>query len=196
MKITVKTAQHVEVSRKITKAKLAKNGGLEVSFEETLTFKDENDKTVELNRDHPNVIGKNIPHDDLINGFALLRPHLAIITDCLEAHKKTLYDLDDDPETLEKFKVNSISIGGSGEHEGVTISGSKKLSGGRLLNLNTPFTKYYDENDPYTYADELSSLISHICEEVELYLDGKIAPDAQLDLFEEEDKKSEDFEGF
>lgn len=196
MKITVKTAQKVEVSRKITKAKLAKNGGLEVSFAETITFLNEDGKTVELNRDNPGVIGKNIPHDDLLNGFSLLRPHLAIITDCLEAHKKTLYDLDDDPETLEKFKVNSISIGGSGEHEGVTISGSKKLSGGRLLNLNTPFTKYWDENERYEYADELNSLIEHICTEVELYLDGKIAPDAQLDLFEEKENEGEDFEGF
>lgn len=194
MKITVKTAQSVDVKRNISKAKLAKNGGLEVTFEETVTFTDENGKTVELNRE-PSIICKNIPHDDLINAFALLRPHLAIITDCVEAHKKTLYDLDDDVESLEKFKVTSFSKGGTGEHEGVTISGSKKLSGGRILNLNTPFTKYYDENDPYDHADELSSLITHICNEVEAYLDGKIAPDAQLDMFESTDE-SEDFEGF
>lgn len=194
MKVTVKTAKSVDIRRKITKAKLAKNGGLEVSFEETIIFTDGEGSPVELNRD-PTVPCKNIPHEDLLNAFAMLRPHLAIVTDCLEAHKKTLYDLDDDPEVLELFKVNSFSIGGNGEHEGVTISGSKKLSGGRLLNLNTPFTKYYDENDRYPYADELSGLIAHICEEVELYLDGKIAPDAQLDMFEANDE-GDDFEGF
>lgn len=194
MKITAKTAQYVEVKRKITKAKLAKNGGLEVNFEETVTFTDGEGKPIELNRD-PSIICKNFPHDDLINAFALLRPHLAIITDSIEAHNKTLYELDDEPESLEKFKVNSFSIGGSGEHEGVTLSGIRKLGGGRILNLNTPFTKYWDEHDPYSYADELKGLIDHICQEVELYLDGKIAPDAQLDLFED-NEADEDMGGF
>lgn len=193
MRVTINTAQKVNVSRKITKAKLSKSGGLDVVFDESVLIVDSEGETIELTRE-PSVACRNLVDDDLLHAFDLLRPHLAIICDQVEANGKTLYELDDEPNALDNFKVISFSIGGSGEHEGVTLSGYKRLRGGRVLNLNSPFTKYLDENEPYEYAEELNQLINHCSNEVLAYLDGKIKPNAQGELFDENGDAKEDFD--
>ncbi len=193
MKITVQTAKEVSISRKISKAKINKGGGVDVTFFETIIFKDEDGNDVELSRE-PTVPCRNLIHDDLQAAFDMLRTHLAIICDQPEAKDKTFYELDEDYENLNHFEVKSYSIGGSGDHEGVSISGNRLLKRGRVLNLNAPFTKYFDENDPYENATELQSLINHCNDEVLAYLDGKIKPNAQGDLFEQQGNEAEDME--
>ena len=180
MRITTKEAA-TNISRRIIKAKLAKHGGLDVEFEQTIKFLNDKEEEIELTSD-ASLSCKNFPHPDLVNAFNMMRAHLAIITDMPEAIGLSLHDLDDKEDLIEKFKVSSFSIGGSGESEGVTLSGGKKLNGGKILNLSTPFTKFDDENDPYEYHYELKSLIDHACDEVNEYLDGKIAPNAQQEI--------------
>lgn len=184
------------VRRRITKAKMAKHGGLDVEFEQTKTivkFVDGEEKEIILQSDEITSL-KAFPHDDLKNAFLFLRVHLAIIADQLQGLKADIHFLEDEEQFgfIEQFTVNSFSIGGNAEHEGVTLSGNKKLSRGRLLNLNTPFTKFEDETgEPYEFALELKHLVDHVCEEVELYLDGKIAPDAP-NLFNSGDDDEKD----
>lgn len=173
-----------EVSRLINKAKLAKNGGIEVEFTITETFY-ENDEVVLETSGESTYAGHKLAHPDAIHAFDLLRGHLAIICDQREAFEKTLEDLDDDELTIDKFKVTGYSIGGTGDNEGVSLTGNKKIRRGQVLNLTAPFTKFMDENDPYEYGHELSATILHASEEVIKYLDGKIAPSAQGDLFEQ-----------
>lgn len=175
------------VRRRITKAKMAKHGGLDIEFEQDKTivkFIDGEEIQIKMQSNEATSI-KSFPHEDLKNAFLYLRVHLAIIADQLDGLKCDLHFLEEaeQQDFIDKFTVNSFSIGGTGEHEGFTLSGFKKLSRGRVLNLNTPFTKFEDETEePYEFALEAKHLIDHCCEEVELYMDGKIAPDAP-DLF-------------
>ncbi len=170
------------IKRKIFKAKLAKNGGVEVEFEQTLTIEKPSEKPFNINS-YEGSKREPFPHEDLVLAFSLLRSHLAFICDLPETRDKELHQLDDDVEALERIKVTGFSIGGNGESEGVTLIGFKRLKGGRLLNLSTPFTKYVDESgEGYEYAAELSYLMNHVTDEVELYIDGKIAPDAQQEM--------------
>ncbi|QTE37510.1 hypothetical protein J3L18_00130 [Mucilaginibacter gossypii] len=167
-----------EVTRLISKAKLAKNGGIYVEF--TLIEKYlENGEVVLETSGNSTYEGEKLAHPDALHAFDMLRVHLAIICDQREAFEKTLVEVDGDPEIINKFKVLSYSIGGSGDSEGVSLFGSKKISRNRTMNLPAPFTKFMDENDPYEYGDELMATIAHVSDEVNKYLDGKIAPSAQ-----------------
>lgn len=115
-------------------------------------------------------------HDDLKDAFSKLVPHLAILC----SQRNVVADANLDDVELPEFGVRSFSIGGSGENEGVTISGWMDGEYG-MVNLNTPFTKY--ENDEYPFISELSSAIHMCIYEVEQYLfEGKRAPEQQPEL--------------
>lgn len=183
-----------EVKRKITKAKLAKHGGLDIEFEQIKYIEKVVDGEVVLiempSDESPSL--KSFVHDDLKHAFNLMRSHLAIICDLPEAKGKNLHELDDDEEALLRIKVIGFSIGGSGDNEGVSLTGFKTLKGGKILNLNAPFTKYVDESgEGYEFSDDLNHLMNHATTEVELYIDGKIAPSAP-DLFNNSDEIEED----
>ena len=173
---TVTVETKTEVTRKISKVKLIKTGGVLVQFEQTINIKiDQQD--VEQIADVP-YTGKNIPHPDLLYAFKLLRPHLAILCQQLDGRENHIRKIEEDEDFMSNFNVTGISIGGSGEHEGATIFGTKKIKRG-VLNLVAPFTKFFDEIDPYENVDEFSHLVTHTLNEAELYIEGKIAPNAQ-----------------
>lgn len=188
----------VNVSRKVTKAKLKKDKTLDVSFEETVTIIEMVDgeevaKTVQAEYTRT---GKNIVHEDMESALEYLRPHLAILCDQAEAQEKEYYELDGDVESLDKYKVNAYAIGGSGISEGVTLTGVRYGKNG-ALNLNSQFTKYEggENEDTYEHAFELRGMINHCNEEALLYVEGKMAPTAQLDMFEQEEKERSENEG-
>lgn len=199
MKGTITTNAQVHTARKITKVKLTKGRTLDVSFEETVTIIEiidgkETSKTVVADCTR---VGKNIVHDDMNDALSLLRSHLAILCDQVEAQGKNYYELEEDDERLDRYKVNSYSVGGSDIHEGVTITGLRYGKGGAPLNLNSPFTKWEggDNEDTYENSFELHGMITHCNEEALLYIDGKMAPDAQLDLFDQEENEFRESEG-
>ena len=179
----------VQVSRHITKVKLAKNGGVEVEFEQTTVLPVDGGNVIEYYADVP-YKGRSLPHPDLLHAFELLRGHLAIICSQLDGKKPDLHKIESDELFLALFKVTGVSIGGTGDSEGVTLVGNKKIKRGQL-NLVSSFTKYMDENDPYEYADELMHLVTHVVDEANQYVDGKIAPDAQGKLEFEANKSDE-----
>lgn len=188
----------VNVSRKVTKAKLKKDKTLDVSFEETVTIieiidGEEVSKTVQAEYTR---IGKNIVHEDMEAALEYLRPHLAILCDQVEAQDKEYYELDSDLESLDRYKVNSYAIGGSGISEGVTLTGTRYGKYGPQ-NLNSQFTKYEggENEETYEHAFELRGMINHCNEEALLYVEGKMAPTAQLDMFEQEEKERSENEG-
>lgn len=195
---TIENAK-VSVSRRVTKVKLKKDKTLDVTFEETVTIIEmvdgkEEVKTVQADCTR---IGKNIVHEDMESALDNLRAHLAILCDQVEAQDIGYYDLDSDAEALDKYRVNSYSIGGSGIHEGVTLTGIRYGKGGSPLNLNSQFTKYEggDNEDTYENSFELRGMINHCNEEALLYVEGKMAPTAQLDMFEQEEKERSENEG-
>lgn len=173
MNIIVESA----VSRKINKVKLGKNGGLEITFELTEIIQ-LNGKDFSRVSEHPGVIFREIPHPDLIHAFNLMRAHYVIIAGQLDGKNAELDKVENNEDFIALFKITGFSIGGNGESEGVTLIGNKKIKRG-IINIPAPFTKFFDEQDPYEYADELQHLVMHATDEVNKYIDGKIAPDAQ-----------------
>jgi hypothetical protein len=141
-------------------------------------------------------------HDDLANAFKALVPHFAGICEELEDAiiSKAIYqkddlsyldNLEDNENPLKYYSVKGFSIGGSGDDEGVTISGNKKLQSGKLVNFNTPFTKFFDF-DNYSYCSELRNALDNLRSEVYDYLEGKQAPPRQQSI--DFEKTEENFE--
>jgi hypothetical protein len=164
---------------KIRKAKLTKKGTLEVSYDEIITGA----RTSIINK--LNKIDANKAHEDLITAFASLNPHMAIIAEQVRTQEKSNkivakdFIHKDDTIILDAIKVTGIAVGGD-DLEGVTLIGTRKLKDGSILNIVSPFTKYHES--PYAFAEELMQDVQVVISEVEEYLDGKHAPDTQLEL--------------
>lgn len=131
-----------------------------------------------------------IAHDDLRGAFKLLRVHLAFMCDLREAVNLNFDEYLEEqmrvqPKTyvdpLEKITVTGFTISGGEDGEGIVITGTKQI-GMKVLNLNTPFTRFEDLDYPYTA--ELQQSILFCCDEIKEYLNGKAAM-KQLDMFEE-----------
>lgn len=157
------------MQRKIRKAKL-KLSSLEVELTETHDTEGgpvTNEVTMKC---------AGLVHEDLRKVFSKLSLHLIKICDLRKAE---LIDSDtfesDDLSEFQDYSVTGFSIGGEDEHEGAVITGSRKFTSGKVLNITTPFTKFSDENYPYEHEDELYNDIQACIYEVELYLDGKYA---------------------
>ncbi|AOR28755.1 hypothetical protein FORMB_17160 [Formosa sp. Hel1_33_131] len=129
-------------------------------------------------------------HEDLKTAFENLIPHLAMI--CEEVTKKEVKNVIDNgfPEIeegdsehpiKEKFNVHAFKITGNGDSEGVAISGTKLLKIGKAVNITTPKLRW---DEDYAFIDELSEAIEQCKIEVNEYLNGKHAPDNQVDMFE------------
>lgn len=155
--------------RKIQKAKLV-NGCLEVEYTET---QHESGNKVS---DTIKLSGGHKVHADLLATFDALTPHLMTLCEWCEFRDV------EEHQDKHRFSVTGFSIGGSDEHEGVTLIGRKNLKSKKVLNLVTPFVKFDDETTDYDYAHELWGQVSAACREVEAYLDGKHEPTKQMTL--------------
>lgn len=146
----------------IQKAKI-KDTKLEVVYEEL--FADEN---------YSNTIEKKcaqIVHADLRQVFDKLKAHLVVVCEMPEADKINFNNIYDDywAGTLDNYMIKGYSHGGSDESAGVTITGQKLLKSGQILNINTPFIKFEDE-ESYEFAGVLYTDIQACDYEVEQYL--------------------------
>ena len=162
---------------KITKAKLTKEQTVEkIGFIETND--DESKKTVE------NAKGDWIAHQDLVEAFNRLTPHLILLCEQPEASSIDVDNIES-ISTVPGYTVSSFTIAGEEEDEGFTISGTRLLNSGKVLPLNTPFQKW-DDAAPYEYISEVGEVISSLQYHVEQYLEGKRAPKRQLEMVFEE----------
>lgn len=164
---------------KIRKAKLTKKGTLEVTYDEIVM----NGNQTVINK--LNLSDGHKAHEDLINAFASLNVHIAIITEQVRTQEKSNKIIardfvhKDDIAILDAIKVNGIAIGGD-DMEGAVLIGSRKLKDASVLNIVSPFTKYHDST--YAFAEELMQDVEVAKNEVHDYLNGKHAPDEQLEL--------------
>lgn len=156
----------------ITKAKITKDSTL------VATYKDENGTTT--------VEGKNLVTSDLINAFAKLIPHIALLTEQKEANEVEM--IEDVPDEISRIlDVTGYSIGGDGDNEGVTLVGKRFLKTGKVLNLCSPFTMFNNENEQYANCFELLQEIQACEFEVKEYLFNKKWRVVQQELPFEED---------
>ena len=185
----------------IKKAKIKDNLYLEVEFSEVVK-----DGTNEVKK----VCTAHI-HDDLRLAFRRLNTHMALLTEqAIETAKKAVpvcYGDDEERQReVQHFKFDDrnlaiaketacsgFTIGGTGDHEGVTLIGRRTLTAARILNLVSPFLKWTDDIYDYKHLDDLSEIIEACKGEVKLYLfEGKHAPDNQLKLFEAETQTADE----
>jgi len=154
---------------KIKKASLKKGRTLEITLTEIITV---DQGTVE------NEVVKKcqyLAHIDLINAFEKLHPHL-----------KDICEIDG---ATEEFHVSGFTLADGADGDGVVLSGSKKLSTGKVLNLNTPVVEFFGGD--YAASSELDTAIDNCIDEVKEYLNGKCAV-KQIELnFDESDENSE-----
>lgn len=165
------------MSIEIKSAKLKDKMFLEYSFEETV---DNGSNTVTKK--------SNLPiHEDLALAFKRVIPHFALLCeqrkDSPEIKKLMNAGVFHEDEITKDFEVTGFTIGGSGDNEGVTLIGKRFLSTGKVLNLNSPFTKWDDEE--YKYINDLSEHIETLRTEVFEYYNGKHAPLPQKSMFDE-----------
>ncbi len=140
-----------------------------------------------------NISSEAIVHDDMRYAFRQLVPHLAFICDYLPVSTQLDIAMDDITKLQEEsdlhtslsvFKVTAFKLVGSGDAQGVSITGQKKLQNGSTLNITTPAVKYEDD---YQYINELRIAVDKCQSEIVQYSDGKKAPDAQLEMFGDND---------
>ena len=161
----------------ILKAKVTKDNTL------TATYRDETGTVT--------IEGKNLVTGDLTKAFTGLVAHMAFLCELKEADgKKFLEDLPDNIGNI--LEVTGYSVGGDGESRGVTLTGKRFLKSNKVLNLNSPFTKFEDDNEPYEFAFELKLAIFACEHEVNEYLFNKKWKVVQQELpFEEEKTEAE-----
>ena len=138
-------------------------------------------------RDVINANSDGAVHQDLVDAFNNLIPHYALISEQItEKEAKKLiqngFDPEEDHPMKQKYHVNMFKIVGSGETEGVEISGTRLLERGTSIKWTTPKVKWDDKH--YKYSHELSEAIETLKVEINEYINGKHAPSDQGDLFE------------
>ena len=123
-------------------------------------------------------------HPDLTHRLSRLVPHLCLLTEQLTETPDYWPDTAEElPTRFEAFTVTGFSMGkGQG---GVTLIGQRTLTGGKVLNLNSPYVSFEDETEAaYPYAPLLETELSEALGEVEAALRGKCTDYRQLDLFD------------
>lgn len=154
----------------IKKAKIVNDSFLEVEYEE-IGFENEQKFTNKLS-----FTGGQRVHSDLKKSFESLVPYLVDMCELVEFIDAQV------PGNVIRYSVTGFSIGGSDEHEGVTIIGRKSLLSKKVLNLVSPFAKYDPETSDYEYCSELKAAIAFASVEVVAYLEGKHEPSKQMSL--------------
>lgn len=137
-------------------------------------------------------------HDDLQSVFNAFIPHFALITEEVKIDDKIRDSITGAtegnilPETLDKYSVTGITVAGSDDSEGVVISGYKELESGKVVNFNTPFQMFSDED--YEFTSELYECVENWKSEVMEYMNGKQAKRNQVGTFDfGDEEESESF---
>jgi hypothetical protein len=136
--------------------------------------------------DPHNVKGANLIKDTLSEAFAKLRVHLAVIDDAFEYKGIKIADIDKmhGDDTTGLFHVTGFKIKGNDEAETVTLIGSKYLSGGSRMELESPAIPM-DSLSSYKWYNELKDAVEAARYEVALYKEGNYTP-VQVDEDEED----------
>lgn len=117
--------------------------------------------------------GKHIVHEDLEIAFDKFDVFLAHLDDAYTGNDNAteLETLREEPET-EFYYVNSFSISGVEENRSLILSGYKEVSNG-VIKFSAPKVKL---NGNYLYLIQLTDILDNAIKEVELYMNGKSAP--------------------
>ncbi len=122
-------------------------------------------------------------HPDLLHAVARLVPHLCLLTEQLD-ETPDFWPSDDEELSpcFASFTVTGLAMGKN--QGGVTLVGQRELTGGRVLNLITPYQSFDEGQNSYPYAGLPEATLATVPAEVEAALRGKCTDYRQLTLFE------------
>ncbi|HEY4150561.1 MAG TPA: hypothetical protein VGM41_16590 [Chitinophagaceae bacterium] len=120
------------------------------------------------------VIGAGIIEDDMRKAFAKQNVHLAIIDDVFKYSEIEIEDLGKmhGHELAVLFHVNGFKIKGEGDDESVILKGTKYVSAGGRLEIESPKISL-DSFSSYKWYKALKYAVDVSREEVALYAEGK-----------------------
>ena len=125
-------------------------------------------------------------HNDLLELFDQLRPYMVLICEFNQRNLKK----DDTPETFAPgYFVNQVTVTGSGENDGVVLSGFKVLRDGKKLNINTPNVNF--GVDDYNWLPELQQIIEDIIAEAKEAYTNRKRKEVQGSLFDDDLSQNE-----
>lgn len=158
---------------KIQKGKILK--GPEISVEYTEIKVDGHNANCTFSR-------KVEPHPDLAAAFKGLAIHAAFLGEFIPT--KDVANLDSvDVKLIEPFTVTGFSNTGGEDNPGVMLYAQRRLSSGKRLGFNTPNIRFAEQGDSaYPFMDDLEAAIKKCEEEMQQFLNGKVAPDPQGQL--------------
>lgn len=172
--------------------------GLEIGYTEELLGEE---NALEFVKEYPNVKLRNfLTHDDLIQRFEALRPHMAMLCeyhsdgdveeDYFEQDQMMLFD----PRLFFKAVfVTQVTLTGHDENSGVVLTGFRLLRDGSKLNLVTPNLKF--EYAEYRFIRELSDAVDELTAEAMLALTERKRKIVQAELFDDEQATDDEFNG-
>lgn len=119
------------------------------------------------------VDGPGIIKDTLIDAFQNFNVHLAAIDDVFKHSKTEVVDIDTmhTHELAYLYHVTGFKMKGSSESESIVLYGTKYVSSGRRIGLETP-TIPLDSLSSYKWYNELKAAADAARYEVELYEGG------------------------
>lgn len=120
--------------------------------------------------------GNHIVHEHLEVAFSKLNVFLAHLDDAFTGNDNatTLETLENEIET-ESYSVCAFKITGVEENKSLIICGSKYVTAG-VISFETPKIKL---NGNYLYLSDLTTRLESVVDEVEAYMNGKTAPQAE-----------------
>lgn len=131
---------------------------------------------------------KSPVHQDFKNAIAGLTPHFVLL--CGLADSAEVKSIAKMPAEMTKdIAAYAYSIGGNDDDAGIVISGQKTLKNGKVITINSPFTRFKeDEATAYKFIKDLAAAVEKVETEVAAYLDnGKRAPEPQMSMFDDVD---------
>ena len=156
---------------KIRKAKISKNGILEVSYIDP----EGNDITMK---------GKNKIHHDLRVAFSRLVPFFADLTEQKEADSIDWDNLESEEniELLRVLDVSGISFGSDDSFPVITMTGKRSLRSAQVLNLNSPGVDANSETLEWSHIDDFDIAVSAVKFEVKEYIINRKWEEIQLEI--------------
>ena len=141
----------------------------------------------------PSRKGAHFIHEDLKNAFEELDVFLAHIDGAFVswANNQTVLSNLEEKEELAAYSVNAFKIVGVEENKSVILIGEKNTPHGSI-SFDTPKIKL--DSIVYPYIDELNERLEIAISEVELYMDGKKAPQYEQEIIEFPEEHEDEFE--
>lgn len=143
----------------LNKVKTLKGGGLEAQW--NYNESDEGSEEVYGNKDKKE---RTRPvHPDLQEQLDQLKPMVARCMDYDKITKK-----ENKEEVLERIEITGVSMGGSGDSAGATITFKKKSLSGKVKGMSTEFMTF--TQNVFGFEEELEAVCDAIKKEVHEYL--------------------------